>query len=208
MFDALAKKITQEMSESEIYQILHSEKAEFNKGLVELSDRVKSGENIDDVIASIQESSPSALFLKIIENELRNDTVSYIESEYIRGMELSSFKELIKYSLDNIIISKESEKEVAKHLHIDKTQFGYLVKFMNTANDLIIIKRFTKNNFSIAMFDLFRLEAEKIEYIWHLFEESKSSLITAALLNAVTSIRRANNNLDFLYELLSSLGEE
>ena len=67
---------------------------------------------------------------------------------------------------------------------------------------------FTKNNFSIAMFDLFRLEAEKIEYIWHLFEESKSSLITAALLNAVTSIRRANNNLDFLYELLSSLGEE
>lgn len=160
------------------------------------------------MIASIQESSPSAPFLKIIENELRNDTVSYIESEYIRGMELSSFKELIKYLLDNIIISKESEKEVAKHLHIDKTQFGYLVKFMNTANDLIIIKRFTKNNFSIAMFDLFRLEAEKIEYIWHLFEESKSSLITAALLNAVTSIRRANNNLDFLYELLSSLGEE
>jgi len=33
-------------------------------------------------------------------------------------------------------------------------------------------------------------------------------LITAALLNAVTSIRRANNNLDFLNELLSSLGEE
>lgn len=208
MFDALAKKITQEMSESEIYQILHSEKTEFNKGLVELSDRVKSGKNIDDVIASIQESSPSTIFLKIIENELHNNTVSYIESEYIRGMELSSFKELIKYSLDNIIISKESEKEVAKHLHIDKTQFGYLVKFMNTANDLLIIKRFTKNNFSIAMFDLFRLEAEKIEYIWNLFEESKSSLITAALLNAVTSIRRANNNLDFLYELLSSLGKE
>ena len=58
------------------------------------------------------------------------------------------------------------------------------------------------------MFDLFRLDTEKIEYIWRLFEESKSSLITAALLNAVTSIRRANNNLDFLNELLSSLGEE
>ena len=208
MFDALVKKITQEMSESEIYKILHSEKTEFNKGLRDLSDRVKSGESIADVIASIQGSAPSALFLKIVEDELHDDTISYIESEYIRGLELSSFKELIKYSLDNIIISKESEREVAKHLHIDKTQFGYLVKFMNTANDLIIIKRFTKNNFSIAMFDLFRLDTEKIEYIWRLFEESKSSLITAALLNAVTSIRRANNNLDFLNELLSSLGEE
>lgn len=33
MFDALAKKITQEMSESEIYQILHSEKLNLIKDL-------------------------------------------------------------------------------------------------------------------------------------------------------------------------------
>lgn len=208
MFEALVKKITQEMSESEIYQVLHAERAEFNKGLRELSDRVKSGEDIDEVIASIQESVPSTLFLKIVEEELRDDTISFVESEYIRKLDMPKFKEFIKYALDNIIISKESEREVAKHLHIDRTQFGYLVKFMNTANDLIIIKRFTKNNFSIAMFDLFRLETEKVDYIWEVFVQNKDSLVTAALLSAITSIRRANNNIDFLNELLSNLGEE
>ena len=208
MFEALVKKITQEMSESEIYQVLHAERSEFNKGLRELSDRVKSGEDIDEVIASIQESVPSTLFLKIVEEELRDDTISFVESEYIRKLDMPKFKEFIKYALDNIIISKESEREVAKHLHIDRTQFGYLVKFMNTANDLIIIKRFTKNNFSIAMFDLFRLETEKVDYIWEVFVQNKDSLVTAALLSAITSIRRANNNIDFLNELLSNLGEE
>ena len=208
MFQALVKKITQEMSESEIYQVLHAERAEFNKGLRELSNRVKSGEDIDEVIASIQESVPSTLFLKIVEEELRDDTISFVESEYIRKLDMPKFKEFIKYALDNIIISKESEREVAKHLYIDRTQFGYLVKFMNTANDLIIIKRFTKNNFSIAIFDLFRLETEKVDYIWEVFVQNKDSLVTAALLSAITSIRRANNNIDFLNELLSNLGEE
>ena len=93
-------------------------------------------------------------------------------------------------------------------MHIDRTQFGYLVKFMNTANDLIIIKRFTKNNFSIAMFDLFRLETEKVDYIWEMFEQNKDSLVTASLLSVITSIRRTNNNIDFLNELLSNLGKE
>ena len=208
MFEALAGKITQEMPEEEIYRILHTERAEFNKGIRELSDRVKSGEDITEVIASIQGSVQSALLLKIVEEELRDDTISFVESEYIRRLDMPKFKEFIKYALDNIIICKESEGEVAQYLHIDRTQFGYLVKFMNTANDLIIIKRFTKNNFSIVMFDLFRLEAEKVEYIWKLFEQNKDSLVTASLLSVITSIRRTNNNIDFLNELLSNLGEE
>lgn len=208
MFDAIVKRITQEMSESEIYKIIHSEKADFNKGLRELSDRVKSGERIADVIAGIQENAPSDLFVKIIEDELRDNTISFIESEYIRKLDIPNFKKSIQYALDNIIINKESEQEVAEQLHIDRTQFGYFVKFMNTANDLIIIKRFTKNNFSTAMYDLFRLETQKIEYIWELFEQNKDSLVTSALLSAITSIRKANNNLDFLNELLSSLDEE
>ena len=58
------------------------------------------------------------------------------------------------------------------------------------------------------MFTLFRLETEKVDYIWGLFEQNKDSLVTAALLGAITSIRRANNNIDFLNELLSNLGEE
>ena len=204
MFEALAGKITQEMPEEEIYRILHTERAEFNKGIRELSDRVKSGEDITEVIASIQGS----VLLKIVEEELRDDTISFVESEYIRRLDMPKFKEFIKYALDNIIICKESEGEVAQYLHIDRTQFGYLVKFMNTANDLIIIKRFTKNNFSIVMFDLFRLEAEKVEYIWKIFEQNKDSLVTASLLSVITSIRRTNNNIDFLNELLSNLGEE
>ena len=48
MFEALAGKITQEMPEEEIYRILHTERAEFNKGIRELSDRVKSGEDISN----------------------------------------------------------------------------------------------------------------------------------------------------------------
>lgn len=205
MFETLVKKIAQEMSESEIYQVLNSERDEFSKGLRELSDRVKSGESVDDVIASIRDVSPSSLFLKIVEEALRDDTASFIESEYIRKMELSAFKEFVKYALDNIIINKESEIEVARHLLIDRTRLGYLIKFMNTANDLIIIKRFTRNNFLLAMFDLFRLDAEKTDYMWEQFETNKSSLITAALLSAIPLIRRANNNIDFLNELLSNL---
>lgn len=58
------------------------------------------------------------------------------------------------------------------------------------------------------MFDLFRLKTEGVDYIWEVFEQNKNSLVTAALLSAITSIRRANNNIDFLNELLSNLGEE
>lgn len=208
MFEALTRRITKEMSESEIYQVLHSERTEFNKGLRELSDRVKSGESIDEVIASIQDSVPSTLFLEIVKEELQESTISFIESEYMRKLDMPNFKESIEYALDNIIINKEFEREVAEHLRIDGTQLGYFAKFMNTANDLIIIKRFTKNNFSVAMYNLFRLEIEKIEFIWELFQQNKDSLITSALLSAITSIRRANNNIDFLNKLLSDLDEE
>lgn len=208
MFEVLAKKISQSMTESEVNQVVHSGRADFNKGLRELSDRVKSGESIDDVISSVREKIHSSILLGIIEEELRDDLSSFIESEYIRNLDLVTFKDFFQYAINNILISKESEKEVASTLQIDRKQFGYLVKFINTVNDLIIIKRFTKNNFSIAMDDLFRLDANKIGYLWDLFDQNKSTLVSAALLSAVTTIKRANNNILFLNELLSSLGED
>ena len=208
MFETFEKRITQDMSKSEIDKVLHSEKTEYNEVLKELSERVKDGESIDEVIGSIKEEISSSLFLETVKEDLRDCTISFVESEYIRKLDLLSFKDCIQYALDNLLVSKEKDEEVVKYLQIDKTQFGYLVKFMNTANDLIVIKRFTKNNYYAIMFDLFRLEESKTEYIWELFEEKKKSLVTAALLNAITSIRRVNNNIEFLYELLSNLGDE
>lgn len=208
MFETIVKKIKQDMSDTEVKKLIRSERVAFNKEIDTLSNRIKDGERIEDVICAIHNELTSHVLINIVENEIKNETISFIESEHIRSLELSGFCELIKYSLDNIIINKESERVVAEHLQLDRKSFGYLVKFMNTINDLIVVKRFTKNNFSIAMFDLFRLDTDKINYIWQLFEDNKAQLINASLLSTIATIRRINNNIDFLNDLLANLDNE
>lgn len=208
MFESILKKITPEMSKIEIAKVIRVERITFNKEIEELAEAVKSGGQIEEIIGNLKGNIQSQEFLSIVEKELREETSSFVESEYIRKLNFPEFCELMDYALENIVLFKESDHAVAQRLRIDREQFSYLVKFMNTANDLIITKRFTKNNFSLAMIDLFRLDTEKIEYIWNLFVQNREQLTISVLLGTVTTIRRINNNIDFLNKIFAKLEEE
>lgn len=88
------------------------------------------------------------------------------------------------------------------------SNFGYLLKFLNTAFDMAVIRRFTKDNFASSMFDMFRLDEEKINFTWNLFEENKSTLTTIALLNSIVSIRKINTNIEIIKDCLLGLIDE
>ena len=143
-----------------------------------------------------------------IEKELRSEAASYLESEYIRLMTNSEYESFLSFSLNNLIINKAPEAAVMEQLQINKQQFGYLLKFLNTAFDMAVIRRFTKENFTSSMFGMFRLDEDKTNYTWNLFEENKSTLTTIAILNSIVSIRRINTNMEIIKDCLWSLIDE
>lgn len=208
LFELFTNQVTQASSEQDVDSLIRSNKKMFHQDINTLCEQVRSGEDIECVLSKLHESIINQHLFDNIEKELRSEAASYLESEYIRVMTNSEYQSFISFSLNNLIIFKAHESAVMEQLQINKQQFGYLLKFLNTAFDMAVIRRFTKDNFASSMFDMFRLDEEKINFTWNLFEENKSTLTTIALLNSIVSIRKINTNIEIIKDCLLGLIDE
>ena len=198
--------IEEKMSENDIRRLIFSERQEYREGLSKLAEEVKSGKSTENVIAAFKASGDyPETFLKILNDDLKENTSAYIESTFLRKMDFDQFKKIIGYAEENILIRKEDNKKIIEDIGIDNSRLEYLIKFINTANDYIIIRRFTKDNFLVAMNNLFRLNDEKMIFIWDVFEKDESKLVTAAFLGAAGMVRKVSNSIDRLNDLLEFL---
>ncbi len=200
------EEIVDKMSEDDIRQLIFSERQEYREGLSKLAEEVKSGKSTENVIAAFRTSGEyPETFLRILNDDLKDNTSAYIESTFLREMDFEQFKSIIEYAVENIIIRKENNKKIIEDIGIDNSRLEYLIKFINTANDYTIIRRFTQDNFLVAMNNLFRLNNEKVIFIWDVFEKNESKLVIAAFLGAAGMIRRMSNSIDRLNELIEFL---
>jgi hypothetical protein len=206
MFEKIMEEIVDKMSEDDIRQLIFSERQEYREGLSKLAEEVKSGKSTENVIAAFRTSGEyPETFLRILNDDLKDNTSAYIESTFLREMDFEQFKSIIEYAVENIIIRKENNKKIIEDIGIDNSRLEYLIKFINTANDYTIIRRFTQDNFLVAMNNLFRLNNEKVIFIWDVFEKNESKLVIAAFLGAAGMIRRMSNSIDRLNELIEFL---
>lgn len=206
MFEKIMEEIVDKMSEDDIRQLIFSERQEYREGLSKLAEEVKSGKSTENVIAAFRTSGEyPETFLRILNDNLKDNTSAYIESTFLREMDFEQFKSIIEYAVENIIIRKENNKKIIEDIGIDNSRLEYLIKFINTANDYTIIRRFTQDNFLVAMNNLFRLNNEKVIFIWDVFEKNESKLVIAAFLGAAGMIRRMSNSIDRLNELIEFL---
>lgn len=208
LFEIFTTQITQDSSEQDVASLIRSNKKIFHQDINDLCERVRSGEDIENILSKLHEGIINQYLFDTIEKELRSEAASYLESEYIRVMNNSEYMSFISYSLENLIVYKAPEATVMEQLQINKQQFGYLLKFLNTAFDMVVIRRFTRDNFTSSMFGMFRLDEDKTNYTWNLFEENKSTLTTIALLNSIVSIRKVNTNMEIIKDCLWSLIDE
>lgn len=200
------EEIVDKMSEDDIRQLIFSERQEYREGLSKLAEEVKSGKSTENVIAAFRTSGEyPETFLRILNDDLKDNTSAYIESTFLREMDFEQFKSIIEYAVENIIIRKENNKKIIEDIGIDNSRLEYLIKFINTANDYTIIRRFTQDNFLVAMNNLFRLNNEKVIFIWDVFEKNESKLVIAAFLGAAGMMRRMSNSIDRLNELIEFL---
>ncbi len=206
MFEKIMEEIVDKMSEDDIRQLIFSERQEYREGLSKLAEEVKSGKSTENVIAAFRTSGEyPETFLRILNDDLKDNTSAYIESTFLREMDFEQFKSIIEYAVENIIIRKENNKKIIEDIGIDNSRLEYLIKFINTANDYTIIRRFTQDNFLVAMNNLFRLNNEKVIFIWDVFEKNESKLVIAAFLGAAGMMRRMSNSIDRLNELIEFL---
>lgn len=200
------EEIVDKMSEDDIRQLIFSERQEYREGLSKLAEEVKSGKSTENVIAAFRTSGEyPETFLRILNDDLKDNTSAYIESTFLREMDFEQFKSIVEYAVENIIIRKENNKKIIEDIGIDNSRLEYLIKFINTANDYTIIRRFTQDNFLVAMNNLFRLNNEKVIFIWDVFEKNESKLVIAAFLGAAGMMRRMSNSIDRLNELIEFL---
>lgn len=206
MFEKIMEEIVDKMSEDDIRQLIFSERQEYREGLSKLAEEVKSGKSTENVIAAFRTSGEyPETFLRILNDDLKDNTSAYIESTFLREMDFEQFKSIVEYAVENIIIRKENNKKIIEDIGIDNSRLEYLIKFINTANDYTIIRRFTQDNFLVAMNNLFRLNNEKVIFIWDVFEKNESKLVIAAFLGAAGMMRRMSNSIDRLNELIEFL---
>ena len=163
MFEKIMEEIVDKMSEDDIRQLIFSERQEYREGLSKLAEEVKSGKSTENVIAAFRTSGEyPETFLRILNDDLKDNTSAYIESTFLREMDFEQFKSIIEYAVENIIIRKENNKKIIEDIGIDNSRLEYLIKFINTANDYTIIRRFTQDNFLVAMNNLFRLNSHSL----------------------------------------------
>lgn len=208
LFEQFINQINSESSEEDIINIIRNNKDTFQEDLYKLCEQVCSGEDIEEVLSNINKHVENKYLFEIINKELRSETAAYIESGFIREMPDSDFVPFITFALQNTVLKKASETVVIDYLQINKQSYGYLIKFLNTAIDMAVVRRFTKENFLSSMQDLFRIGDNKINHIWNLFEENKNQLITTAILNSVITIRKTSNNIETIKEFLLSLTDD
>lgn len=166
--------IDKDLSEQEIFEVLDKNNDYFEKEIDRICRRIRKENNHQEVLKDIKATIKNKNFYDIIEKEINYILAPFNECEFIRRMDYDKFKDLVDYSIDNIIINVEEKKEICKKQELSSIECDYLAKFMNTITDLIFVQRRTKKYFISGVECLFSLGKEKNEYIWNTFIGKKN----------------------------------
>lgn len=206
MFEEFIKKITNENTDKEIINVLKNDESA-KKQIDELIEKIKDGESKENIFAYITTSCQEEKLSQIIINVINSNLKPFEEMSYFRKIKISEFKSLMVYLVNNTLINTESKDIVLKETGLSNDNFTFAIRLLNTINDYVIVRRFTANRFQKILFDMFRFDIEKSEFLWELYNTNKKQLTEVVMLNNISLCRDINNTLSNLLNIFSDISK-
>lgn len=207
MFDGFISNITEEMTEQEIKDYIGSKEhaRKYKEEILALSDRVKYGESLDEIISEIRKQIKNEKFFDIILSDLNNNLQPYMEAQYLRKLEFTEFQKIINIIFEKAILTISSAKQLQTMVDIDTENLKYIVKFLNYSKYIIIAKRYSKELFINMAYEMFRFEQQFAEEIWSLFDSNRNELIVSVMMDNYDMIRDIKNSVSMILKIFEDI---
>lgn len=211
MFSNINSKISADMKEIEIVKLIKSEeyKDEYFKEIIDLSNNIKDGKiDTNDLTQLISNNINNVNFRNIIIKETNEFLESFFETQFTRDIQLTDFKKYFETVFLKLILQVSTLDTVSELIKLEKNDIITIVKILNFSKYLILVKRSSKELFIMAIYDKFRLDKDKTEYIWNLFDTHKKELIVSVLMENTDIIRKMNKSISMIVDIFQDLIDE
>lgn len=211
MFSNINSKISADMKEIEIIKLIKSEeyKDEYFKEIIDLSNNIKDGKiDTNDLTQLISNNINNVNFRNIIIKETNEFLESFFETQFTRDIQLTDFKKYFETVFLKLILQVSTLDTVSELIKLEKNDIITIVKILNFSKYLILVKRSSKELFIMAIYDKFRLDKDKTEYIWNLFDTHKKELIVSVLMENTDIIRKMNKSISMIVDIFQDLIDE
>lgn len=211
MFSNINSKISADMKEIEIVKLIKSEeyKDEYFKEIIDLSNNIKDGKiDTNDLTQLISNNINNVNFRNIIIKETNEFLESFFETQFTRDIQLTDFKKYFETVFLKLILQVSTLDTVSELIKLEKNDIITIVKILNFSKNLILVKRSSKELFIMAIYDKFRLDKDKTEYIWNLFDTHKKELIVSVLMENTDIIRKMNKSISMIVDIFQDLIDE
>lgn len=199
------------MKEIEIVKLIKSEeyKDEYFKEIIDLSNNIKDGKiDTNDLTQLISNNINNVNFRNIIIKETNEFLESFFETQFTRDIQLTDFKKYFETVFLKLILQVSTLDTVSELIKLEKNDIITIVKILNFSKYLILVKRSSKELFIMAIYDKFRLDKDKTEYIWNLFDTHKKELIVSVLMENTDIIRKMNKSISMIVDIFQDLIDE
>lgn len=199
------------MKEIEIVKLIKSEeyKDEYFKEIIDLSNNIKDGKiDTNDLTQLISNNINNVNFRNIIIKETNEFLESFFETQFTRDIQLTDFKKYFETVFLKLILQVSTLDTVSELIKLEKNDIITIVKILNFSKNLILVKRSSKELFIMAIYDKFRLDKDKTEYIWNLFDTHKKELIVSVLMENTDIIRKMNKSISMIVDIFQDLIDE
>lgn len=199
------------MKEIEIIKLIKSEeyKDEYFKEIIDLSNNIKDGKiDTNDLTQLISNNINNVNFRNIIIKETNEFLESFFETQFTRDIQLTDFKKYFETVFLKLILQVSTLDTVSELIKLEKNDIITIVKILNFSKYLILVKRSSKELFIMAIYDKFRLDKDKTEYIWNLFDTHKKELIVSVLMENTDIIRKMNKSISMIVDIFQDLIDE
>ncbi len=211
MFSNINSKISADMKEIEIVKLIKSEeyKDEYFKEIIDLSNNIKDGKiDTNDLTQLISNNINNVNFRNIIIKETNEFLESFFETQFTRDIQLTDFKKYFETVFLKLILQVSTLDTVSELIKLEKNDIITIVKILNFSKYLILVKRSSKELFIMTIYDKFRLDKDKTEYIWNLFDTHKKELIVSVLMENTDIIRKMNKSISMIVDIFQDLIDE
>lgn len=199
------------MKEIEIVKLIKSEeyKDEYFKEIIDLSNNIKDGKiDTNDLTQLISNNINNVNFRNIIIKETNEFLESFFETQFTRDIQLTDFKKYFETVFLKLILQVSTLDTVSELIKLEKNDIITIVKILNFSKYLILVKRSSKELFIMTIYDKFRLDKDKTEYIWNLFDTHKKELIVSVLMENTDIIRKMNKSISMIVDIFQDLIDE
>lgn len=206
MFETLFEIISCDKTEQEILNNIENNEV-IEKEIEDVASNIKDGQSIEEIYSILEQNCENENIFNKIKQLIEVEIKSYTDTVIIRNMSFESFSTIIEYLVKNTIIQTEDSELVIKETGLSKEEFKYIYRFVIFVNKHIIIGRVTEKFFHEICYDMFRLDDEKIAFLWKIFNENREELITAAMLNNILTCRDIKDSFSDLIEVFKNIVE-